>query len=82
VEPTHNVFASRCPTMTERPKLMKCTVRAKAGKVDGGSGSHARVVKAPAFLDNNSWTKAEMVILTWLVDINIKDGQTTSTNNR
>jgi hypothetical protein len=38
--------------MIEHPKFMKCTVRAKAGKVDGGSGSCARAVKAPVSLDN------------------------------
>lgn len=38
--------------MTERPELVKCTVRANAGKVDGGSRSRARAEKAPVFLDN------------------------------
>lgn len=56
---THTVFASRCPTRTEPPELVKCTVRANAGKVDGGSGSRARVEKAPISLDNIVWNICE-----------------------
>jgi len=41
--------------MTERPELVKCTVRANAGKVDGGSGSRARIEKVPVSLDNKLW---------------------------
>lgn len=66
--------------MTERPKLTKCTVRASAGKVEGGSGSHARVVKAP--VPRIKMLQIDEIVFTRLIEIDSKNGQMASTDNR